>query len=54
MFELNVPINSFEDGNIYDYGDNIDNTYIRKVKEEEIMDVIIIGENMDNTPIQHL
>ena len=34
MFELSVPINPFEDGDVHDCSDNMDNTHILENKNE--------------------
>ena len=36
MFELNVLINPFEDGDVHECGDNIDNTHILEDKKEDM------------------
>ena len=47
MFELSIPINPFEDGNVHEYEDNIDNTHILEDKEEDMGDSTNIGGDID-------
>ena len=54
MFELNIPINPFEDGDVHEYEDNIDNTHILKDKEEDMGDATNIRRDIDNVSIQSL
>lgn len=54
MFELNVSINRLQDGNVYDCRDNIDNINFMKDIEENKVNIIIVGGDIDNTSIQHL
>ena len=52
MFELSVPINPFEDGDIHDYEDDIDNTHILEDIEENMEDATNFGGDIDNASTQ--
>jgi len=54
MFELSIPIDPFEDGDVYDCRDNIDNNNIVEDKKEDVKNVTNIGGDVDKTLTQPL
>ena len=54
IFELNVSINPFEDGDVDHCRHNIDNTHILEYKEEDMDDATNIGGDINNVSTQFL
>ena len=52
IFELSVPINPFENDDVYECGDNIDNIHILKDKKEDIGNAANISRDIDNVSTQ--
>lgn len=54
IFQLSIPIYSFENDDVYDCQDNIDKNGIMKDKKEDVENSTNFGRNVDNTFIQPL
>ena len=51
MFELDVSIKPPEDGDVYEGKDYIDNSNFMKDTDKDMVDVTILGRDVNNFPI---